>query len=121
MKSCITWLVERDRNTRFHHTLALVRRRRNRITCIKDQVGNWIHEKQEIADYIRQRYAKLFSTSHNHYILTSWNPPFWQARISEEDSVKLVGTVSDEEIVSGLWSLMAYKAPSPDGLHVGFF
>lgn len=45
---------------------------------------------------------------------------FWQARISEEDSVKLVGTVSDEEIVSGLWSLMAYKAPSPDGLHVGF-
>ena len=46
---------------------------------------------------------------------------FGKLGFSDEDSVKLVGTVSDEEIVSGLWSLMAYKAPSPDGLHVGFF
>ena len=29
--------------------------------------------------------------------------------------------MSDEEIKAGLWSLKAFKAPGPDGLHVGFF
>ena len=36
MKARITWLVEWDRNTSFFHTSTLVRRRRNRISCIKD-------------------------------------------------------------------------------------
>lgn len=36
MKVRITWLVEGDRNTGFFHTSALVWRRRNHISCIKD-------------------------------------------------------------------------------------
>lgn len=36
MKARITWLVKGDENTSFFHTSALVRRRRNRISCIKD-------------------------------------------------------------------------------------
>lgn len=36
MKARITWLVEGDRNTSFFHTSAIVRRRRNHISCIKD-------------------------------------------------------------------------------------
>lgn len=42
MKARILWLVEGDRNTAFYHTSALIRRRRNRILCLKDRVGNWI-------------------------------------------------------------------------------
>lgn len=40
IKSRITWLVEGDKNIGFYHTSALVRRRRNCISCIKDRVGN---------------------------------------------------------------------------------
>ena len=29
--------------------------------------------------------------------------------------------MTDEEIKAALWSLKAYKAPGPDGLHAGFF
>ena len=36
MKSRITWVVEGDRNTTFFHNSALIRRRKNRITCMKD-------------------------------------------------------------------------------------
>lgn len=75
LKSQITWLVKGDRNIGFYHTLALVQRRRNRISCIKDQVGNWIHEEREIVGYIRQCYANLYSSSHSHSVLSSWNPP----------------------------------------------
>lgn len=29
--------------------------------------------------------------------------------------------VTEEEISTALWSLKAFKAPGPDGLHAGFF
>ena len=29
--------------------------------------------------------------------------------------------VTEEEIKTALWSLKAFKAPGPNGLHVGFF
>lgn len=29
--------------------------------------------------------------------------------------------VTEEEISAALWSLKAFKAPGPDGLHVGFY
>lgn len=79
LKSWITWLVERDRNTGFYHTSALVRRRRNRISSIKDRVGNWIHDDRDVADYIRLCFADLYTSSHSHSVLASWNPPFWQS------------------------------------------
>ena len=53
MKSCITWIIEGDRNTAFFHTSALVRRRRNKITCIKDGVGNWLNGDSVIVEFIR--------------------------------------------------------------------
>ena len=40
MKSRITWLDKGDRNIVFYHTSALVRRNRNRISCLKDHLGN---------------------------------------------------------------------------------
>ena len=32
-----------------------------------------------------------------------------------------MGGASEVEIKAALWSLKPFKAPSPDGLHVGFF
>lgn len=45
----------------------------------------------------------------------------WQGRLNEEEKESIGGQVTVEEIRSALWSLKAYKAPGPDGLHAGFF
>ena len=66
MKSQITWLVEGDRNTNFYHISTLVCRRRNRISSMKDSVGNWIQGEREIADFIRKGYSDLFTSSHSY-------------------------------------------------------
>ena len=58
MKAWILWLVEGDQNTAFYHTSALVHRRRNRILCMKDRVGNWLSRDKEIADYIRKEIGR---------------------------------------------------------------
>lgn len=39
-KSKYNWLIQGERNTTFFHTSTLVRRKRNRITCIKDNMNN---------------------------------------------------------------------------------
>lgn len=49
MKARILWLVEGDKNTFFYNTLALVRRRRNHILCMKDMMGNWLNGERDIA------------------------------------------------------------------------
>ena len=38
-----------------------------------------------------------------------------------EESIRISINVTDEEIRSCLWSLKAFKAPGPNGLHAGFF
>jgi len=50
-------------------------------------------------------------------------PPYsqWQAWLNEEEKESIGGQVSVEEIRMTLWSLKAFKAPSSDGLHAGFF
>lgn len=45
----------------------------------------------------------------------------WQPRLSEEEKDCISGNASEEEFKAALWSLKAFNAPRPDGLHVGFF
>ena len=60
-------------------------------------------------------------SSHSSSLFSLWDPPCWNFCLKEDEAAKLVVLISDEEIASALWSLKAFKAPGPDGLHVGFF
>nr|XP_023928564.1 uncharacterized protein LOC112039890 [Quercus suber] len=57
LKSRINWAVQGDRNTSFFHMSTLVRRRRNRITTIKNIAGDWIHEDHAIMEHIQKGLA----------------------------------------------------------------
>ena len=39
----------------------------------------------------------------------------------DEERTSIIGIATEDEIRAALWSLKAFKAPGPDGLHVGFF
>ena len=103
MKARILWLVEGDRNSAFYHTSTLVRRRRNRILCMKDKVGNWLSGDKEIADYIRKGFMELFKSDHCSVSLANWNPPFWHSNLNEEEAAAIDIVVTDEEISARLW------------------
>ena len=40
VKSRYNWLIQGDRNTKFFHISAVIRRKRNRISCLMDSLGN---------------------------------------------------------------------------------
>lgn len=76
MKAHISWVVEGDENSTFFHTSALVRRRRNRMVNMKDRMGNWLNNEQDIVNFIRRGFLELFITSHYSFSLEEWHPPF---------------------------------------------
>ena len=98
-----------------------MRRHRNKIRCIKDSVGNWILDDLEVKDHIKSRFQRLYSTESSFSPINSDVSMFACSFLSEEDSTRIETEVTEEEIRTGLWSLKAFKAPGPDGLHVGFF
>ena len=72
-------------------------------------------------EYFRKGFNALYTTTQ---VAVPWNPPCldqWQVQLSEDVKQSLDAMVSTEEIKEALWSMKPYKAPRPDGLHVGFF
>ena len=120
LKSRVGWVVEGDRNTKFFHTSTIVRRRANKIVRLRNSVGEWIIENDLIRLHIQQGFVDLFSTSHLHppggFCL-----PMWAPRISDQEALSLTAHVDANDVKRSLWSLKAFKAPGPDGLHPGFF
>ena len=49
MKAQVNWLVLGEHNTSFYLASVINRRRMNRITSLKDSVGNCITEENEVA------------------------------------------------------------------------
>lgn len=79
MKSQVNWMIQGDRNTAFNHISTLVRRKRNQIIAIKNVVGEWIYEENEIKDFIRSRFDGIYSTSlfcasRSNPIISQWQP-----------------------------------------------
>ena len=63
LKYRINRMILRDRNTSFFHVSTLARRKRNLITAIKNEMGEWLIEEREVASHIREGFIKLYTTS----------------------------------------------------------
>ena len=121
LKSRINWMILGDRNTSFYHVSTLAHRKRNNITVIKNEVGEWLTEEREVANHIKEWFLKLYTTSQE---VATWeinHNQHSQTKLSNEERDSISHMVSDEEIRTALWFLKAFKAPSPDGLYAGFF
>ena len=63
LKSRINWMVLGDRNTFFYHVSALARRKRNTISMVKNEVGDWLTEEREVMNHFREGFIRLYTTS----------------------------------------------------------
>ena len=117
LKSRVNWMIQGDRNTSFYHVSTLVRRKRNQIMAIKNAVGDWILEEHEVKEFIRNGFEDIYSTSHLNAKQADPLCSQWQVRLTEGEKNSISGGATEDEIKSALWSLKAFKAPGPDGLH----
>ena len=63
-RSKVQWLGLGDRNTKYFHTKASDRRRKNTINCIMDENGNWHDSIDGITEVAVSYFKNLFSTSY---------------------------------------------------------
>ena len=115
------WLIQGERNTTFFHTSTLVRRKRNLITCIQDNLGNWVEEEEEVAEVIRKGYSNLFCFDKISAPRSVQTIPNQTTHFLEEARCSMVEGISPLDIKTALWSFKPFKAPGPDGLYAGFY
>lgn len=99
----------------------VVRHHRNKIRCIKNSVGNWLIDEDEIKEHIRIGFKDLYTTELCSALVSYGVSEFAYCHLSDEESARINKKVTEKEIRSSLWSLKAFKALGPDGLHDGFF
>ena len=121
IKSRYNWLIQGDRNTKFFHTLALIRRKRNRIVSFQDNQEVWFYNEGEIATLIWNGFQELFTSSAFSVPTGSWEIPTWASHMTPKERIQVSREISIQEVKECLWSLKPFKAPRPDGLHAGFF
>lgn len=109
------WVLHGDRNSTFFHQKTLTRRRRNRITAIKDDSGQWLFDSEAIKSHAVQFFACLYENNNSNfqlYPLTSCFPAI-------DDTIIHVRQrpVDDTEIKNTVFSMKPLKAAGADGLH----
>ena len=82
IKSRYNWLIQGDRNTKFFHTLALIRRKRNRIVSFQDNQEVWFYNEGEIATLIWNGFQELFTFSAFSVPTGSWEIPTWASHMT---------------------------------------
>lgn len=119
LKLRILWLNNEDANTKFFHISSLQRRYRNRITSLRDGVGNYITNEELIKIHIIDFYQSLYSTK-----ITSSNCRFLIGNhpvVPPETASTLIAPLSRKEVVDTILSFKPLKAPGPNGLHLFFY
>ena len=113
-RSKVLCLKDCDRNTRFFHSKASQRRRRNYITQLHDATGRWCTRQSQVNATIVDFYQNLF---------TSTNPSNFEEVVdlisqvvTNEMNEKLVTDFTFEEVEVALKQMAPLKASGSDGM-----
>ncbi|XP_026377263.1 uncharacterized protein LOC113271580 [Papaver somniferum] len=101
------------RNTKYFHSKANYRRRRNHIDSLQDEEGNWCSSREDITKLLTQHFQSI-CTSSNPLLdadLLSLIPKC----VTEEDNSNLTAIPSAEEVKDMAFHIKPWAAPRPDG------
>ena len=117
-RSCISWLCEGDRNTKFFHAKASTRKK-NLIVSLKEMDGTMIKLQSNIERVIIQHFSTLFQSSNPNAIeeVVAHIPRV----VTKEMNDWLMRDFHPEEVRFSLFHMHPSKAPSLDGMTAFFF
>lgn len=118
-RSRINWLKEGYRNTRFFHSKAIWRAKKNRIQSLKDSAGT-VHRSATAMEQLATEYFQevyYADPSLDHSIV----PSLFQSKVSAQMNEALCSDLTEEEISTAIFQIGPLKAPGPDGFPARFY
>lgn len=113
-RSRLNWINSGDRNTRFFHLSATIRRNKNRISKLELDNGEITYDLELIADSLIKHFSRAFAEEE----VCSLTPNLLDGlhSISVGQNLVLHGVPSCEEIKATMGQIGSLKSPEPDGL-----
>ena len=113
------WAKFGDRKSKFFHSHASQRKRKNLIRKLKDSNGHVVESSENIADCLVQYYQDLLQSTNQH-LCTSATDSI-QKVITEEMNSKLSFEFTQLEVKQAINQMASLKAPGPDGMPPFFY
>ena len=114
------WLRENNRNTKFFHSKASTRKRKNIIIGFEDEDGIWKEEAKEVERLFCYYFANIFSTINSSPIQLEEALAELPKRGTKEMNCVLDQKFTIKEVTEALAQMCPAKAPSLDGLSAAF-
>ena len=118
-RSRALWLQEGDKNTRYFHSRATHRYRRNKICELRNQMGQMSTDEEEIAQILTSYYHDLFTSASPCNLDQAVADISYLVTTDMNNMLQMVYT--REEVDRAVFQMEALKAPGPDGLLLLFF
>ncbi|KAF7843157.1 ribonuclease H [Senna tora] len=115
-KARCQWIKDGDRNTRYYHTKAINRRKRNKIIMLRNNEGAWTENLEEIKAIIVNFFKELFSDDTQTISETDFNYRWPYIRKEEWESISHAFT--KDEIVAADNKRWKGIRMGKDGMHL---
>lgn len=114
------WLEEGDNNTKYFHTIATHRSKKNKILSL-DINGQQTSTKPEIHNHILSFYKNLLGVSGNTNAYL--DPDFWEPNdiLTPIEQLSLETPFTIEEVKKAVFACEPHRAPGPDGFSFKFY
>ena len=118
-RSRLLWARQGDKNTKYFHSCATKRYRKNLIEGVRDGDGNWKAHPEEIAQVFVSYFNTLFSSlGHNGFARVLELVP---NVITDEMNASLSHAFDASEVQVALQLMAPLKTPGPDGMPPLFY
>ena len=118
-RSKVQWMGLGDCNTRYFHTKTSARKKKNTISKIMDERGNWRDFSLEIAKVAVSYFERLYMTSNPDKILEVVEAI--DPKVSTDMNQSLIKQFTRDEVEAALKQMHPSKSPGPDGMPALFY
>ena len=118
-RSQMVWLEAGDQNTKFFHSFANQRQRKNSIPGLRNDANVWCTAENQIEEVAVAYYQEIFATSQPTRIEETLSAV--EKVVSEETNHQLLQPYTMEEVRAALFQMHPSKAPGSDGMSSFFF
>ncbi|OMO53282.1 Endonuclease/exonuclease/phosphatase [Corchorus capsularis] len=113
-RSKVSWLKDGNRDSKFFHSIASSRKRRNAITRFRDDEGNWQSNRTSVERLVVEYFKGNFTSSTPQVDMIHVVVGLMERRVSSEMNAALDREFTKEEIKRAVFDMDLDKTAGPD-------